>query len=375
MVRVIGMLLALTLSAWPAQAQNNWIVAQSMGKVSVSEGGLQEISVRANASLSPGSVVATGDTGQAVLVRGEETITLKPGTRLMLPAAADTVFTKINQEIGRAIFSVGKKPQAHFEVETPYLAAVVKGTTFEVSVDAMGATVAVTEGAVAVSAFDGGDPVLTTPGFVARVNRDHPNDVQFFHKSTLPVTETTPVSQGGGLILTEVTPEEATNAKEKSEGAGSTLATIDTSVRKPVAVTTLEAVESVSAEPIPIKTDDSSSGESPKDIVPVEGHDGDNGVSSGHDTADDQTGAVSDNSGHGSDNIVPVGDGSVGNVSGGSSSNGNSDANHGNGNSSTDNNSGGNGNGGGQENRDARERFKNNSRGGGQSHQNSSTAD
>src|SRR3546814_14786860 len=62
------------------------------------------------------------------------------------------------------VFSIKKKLTPHFGVQTPYLAAVVKGTTFSVTVDGTGASVQVVEGAVEVSTLDGGARDLILPG-------------------------------------------------------------------------------------------------------------------------------------------------------------------------------------------------------------------
>ena len=55
------------------------------------------------------------------------------------------------QNIGNALFKIEKKSTPHFGVKTPYLAAVVKGTTFNVSVSQDNSSVQVTEGVVEVA--------------------------------------------------------------------------------------------------------------------------------------------------------------------------------------------------------------------------------
>ncbi|MGC8030557.1 FecR domain-containing protein, partial [Salmonella enterica] len=54
-----------------------------------------------------------------------------------------------------------------FEVETPYLAAVVKGTHFSVTVDAGSTKVGVLRGQVEVSDFKTGQIAQVMPGQVA----------------------------------------------------------------------------------------------------------------------------------------------------------------------------------------------------------------
>ena len=78
--------------------------------------------------------------------------------------------TRVVEEFGNIVFMIKKKMTPHFEVQTPYLAAVVKGTTFSVGVSAQGTAVQVLEGAVDVATLDGGAHDLVTPGAVAIVS-------------------------------------------------------------------------------------------------------------------------------------------------------------------------------------------------------------
>ena len=66
-------------------------------------------------------------------------------------------------------YDIGRQPNPHFGVDTPYLAAVVKGTVFSITVAEEGATLQVTEGAVETSTIDGGARDLILPGSVAMV--------------------------------------------------------------------------------------------------------------------------------------------------------------------------------------------------------------
>jgi hypothetical protein len=73
--------------------------------------------------------------------------------------------------MGSLLFKVEKQASQHFEVETPYLAAVVKGTTFSVSVDGEASAVHVVEGAVEVKALATGQVGLIKPGYTAVVSQ------------------------------------------------------------------------------------------------------------------------------------------------------------------------------------------------------------
>jgi hypothetical protein len=108
-----------------------------------------------------------------VIVRGQEFVVISPGTRIRVPeASSSNKIVQLIQDFGSALFKIEKKSTPHFGVQTPYLAAVVKGTTFTVTVGSDGSKVRVTEGAVEVSTLDGGASDLVTPGTVALVGKN-----------------------------------------------------------------------------------------------------------------------------------------------------------------------------------------------------------
>lgn len=70
---------------------------------------------------------------------------------LELPAGAeDDAMTRLVQWLGQVVFEIDHRPDPHFEVDTPYLTAIVKGTAFTVDVTRDNSAVAVTQGVVAV---------------------------------------------------------------------------------------------------------------------------------------------------------------------------------------------------------------------------------
>jgi len=92
--------------------------------------------------LKPGDSIRTGRNGRVLLVRGEETIMISPNSVIGLPAGKkEGLSTTIVQQAGSILLEVEKRNVKHFEVETPYLAAVVKGTQFRVSVNAASTSV------------------------------------------------------------------------------------------------------------------------------------------------------------------------------------------------------------------------------------------
>ena len=105
--------------------------------------------------------------GRAVLVRGGEFVIVSPHSRLRIAAEDRRSFVQIIQDVGRVVFQIERKATPHFSVQTPYLAALVKGTTFSVTVGPEGGTVTVKEGRVEVSTLDGAIRRDVDPGMMA----------------------------------------------------------------------------------------------------------------------------------------------------------------------------------------------------------------
>ncbi|MBA4308377.1 MAG: hypothetical protein C0429_16735 [Sphingopyxis sp.] len=168
---MIMAIVALFVLSTPATASTKaWQISESTGAVSVESNGQVRTGAR-GMSLKAGDAVSTGSTGRAVIVRGGEYVIVSPKSRVRITKPEETgAITQIFQSIGSALFKIEKKETPHFGVKTPYLAAVVKGTTFNVTVTANGATVQVTEGRVEVSTLDGGASDMIVPGRIGRVD-------------------------------------------------------------------------------------------------------------------------------------------------------------------------------------------------------------
>jgi hypothetical protein len=161
--------LFLALPSIALAAPPQWQVSETSGEVRLSQNGQSRAAMR-GALLASGATITTGAKARAVIVRGEEFVVISPGSQLRVPAAdsPNTVMQMI-EDFGTAVFKIKKKSTPHFGVQTPYLAAVVKGTTFTVTVGPEGGSVQVTEGAVEVSTLDGGAADLVEPGGIASV--------------------------------------------------------------------------------------------------------------------------------------------------------------------------------------------------------------
>lgn len=162
--------LVIATSAFAAD-DGAWSVKKTSGEVWMGSGDVQQVSLKSDEVLKPGDTVTTGKNGRVLLVRGEESILIAPNSVVGLPSEKkDGLATTIKQQAGSILLEVEKKNVKHFEVETPYLAAVVKGTQFRVTVNASGATVDVVRGQVEVADFKTGQIAQVMPGQHANVS-------------------------------------------------------------------------------------------------------------------------------------------------------------------------------------------------------------
>jgi hypothetical protein len=180
------LLMALSLGQQASAADvspgaHPWVVSQLRGAAfarPADAGDAQWETLQIGAQIAPGSRVRTDAAGSLELANGMDTIRLSPSSELELPAPRDgDPVTRVIHWIGTAFFHVGKRPGPQFEVDTPYIVAIVKGTKFTTSVSDAGAKVEVSEGVVGVSAAAGGPSIDVTAGGSASVSADHSDTV------------------------------------------------------------------------------------------------------------------------------------------------------------------------------------------------------
>ena len=164
--RILAMALALgAVSIAHAGDGEAWSVSKSSGEVWMTTTGAQTVSLSQQDVLKPGDTIRTGRNGRVLLVRGAETILVSPNSAIGLPTEnKDGLSTTIVQQAGSILLEVEKRNVKHFEVETPYLAAVVKGTQFRVSVNAASTSIEVIRGQVEVADFRSGQVAQVMPG-------------------------------------------------------------------------------------------------------------------------------------------------------------------------------------------------------------------
>jgi hypothetical protein len=169
MRRVVALAMVLIGSSGALAADDGvWSVSKSSGDVWITTTGASPASLTPDDTLKPGDTIRTGRNGRVLLVRGEETILIAPNSVIGLPTEKkDGLSTTILQQAGSILLEVEKRNVKHFEVETPYLAAVVKGTQFSVTVNAGNTRVDVSRGQVEVADFKSGQIAQVMPGQTA----------------------------------------------------------------------------------------------------------------------------------------------------------------------------------------------------------------
>ena len=173
-----------------------WQIRDSHGLVRVQQtaGGVHKASLQE--SLEPGASLTTGGDGRVVLSNGKQQIVVGPNSRMTVPAESKSGFTHVLQDLGTLLFKVDKRPTQHFEVDTPMIAAVVKGTTFTVTVGADYAEVHVAEGLVEVKTPDGIGHAMVPSGVTAIVSKSNPSKIEIHSPSA-----TTPSSQSASKTI------------------------------------------------------------------------------------------------------------------------------------------------------------------------------
>jgi hypothetical protein len=153
---------AVTLAAFalPALANGEWVVKRVSGIAYFVAPEVQAYRVKKGMVFRKGYTLGTRAGSRVLIARGPETIAVAPNTTFALSSyRSNGASTTLLQRKGTLEVDVQKRSRPHFSVETPFFAAVVKGTRFTVSVRGQRGEVSVQRGVVGVSDFASGDTV------------------------------------------------------------------------------------------------------------------------------------------------------------------------------------------------------------------------
>ena len=138
--------MAVVLSASTAMA-DEWTVVRLRGGVFALESGAW-VQLERGSVVSDERVIKSASNGRVTLVRDAETIELGPDTTAQIEDRSG--FTTVYNHQGTVGIDAEARNVQHFAVQTPFLAAVVKGTAFTVQTSAKASTVTVDRGTVQV---------------------------------------------------------------------------------------------------------------------------------------------------------------------------------------------------------------------------------
>ncbi len=164
---VFVVLFNLCAVSWSMAA--DWQVVRVVGAVWVVKIGMEPMRATAGMVLPDNATVETMHHGRAMLRHGEDLLNIGPDTQLAPQARLVHGLTTVLMREGKVDLDIEPRGAPHFVVETPLLAAVVKGTRFSVTSFAGNAAVSVARGRVAVTALGAGQAVEVTNGQTARV--------------------------------------------------------------------------------------------------------------------------------------------------------------------------------------------------------------
>jgi hypothetical protein len=149
--------------------------------------------------LLPRARVSTAESGRATLTRNGDVVEVAPGSALELPAdATGRPLKGVVQTLGSLLYKIVTRPEDPFRVDTPYLAALVKGTVFYVVVTANGTQLRVDRGAVEVTARRNRDRSVVRAGQTAFAAARSGPGLRITGKPTEQSSENTPANGANG---------------------------------------------------------------------------------------------------------------------------------------------------------------------------------
>ncbi|MEX2453913.1 MAG: FecR domain-containing protein, partial [Rhodospirillaceae bacterium] len=121
-------------------------------------------------ALAAGSELRTAAAGRAVVTQGGDVVEASPNSAATFPRRESSSTPSVLQNAGTLVYKIVTRPADRFNVRTPYLTAVIKGTVFSVTVDSDGGALHVTRGAVEVTSQLTGEVAMVNPGQTAAVS-------------------------------------------------------------------------------------------------------------------------------------------------------------------------------------------------------------
>src|SRR5262245_8336492 len=150
-----------------------WRVDGMTGQASTDRGAGAAAPLAVGQVLSDGSEVETGPGAVVFLSRNGDRLIVQPNSRLRIDApGTEGLLDHFMQSLGSIFYDVEPRKNRSFGVTAPYVAAIVKGTRFLVTVEPDKNSVRVDRGRVLVESMDRASSVLVDAGKVATAGRE-----------------------------------------------------------------------------------------------------------------------------------------------------------------------------------------------------------
>jgi ferric-dicitrate binding protein FerR (iron transport regulator) len=149
-----------------------WRIAKMSGDVRIFQDNVTWVSLNSDRTIKPGDSIWTGHNGRVMLTSEDGRVLLKPRSLVKIPEQyLPENQTVLFQSMGTVEAEVEKRDFQHFSIQSPYLAAVVKGTKFSLEIKDGETRLDVQEGLVEATDTETGQMVAVAAGqHVSKVN-------------------------------------------------------------------------------------------------------------------------------------------------------------------------------------------------------------
>ncbi|MHB0952866.1 MAG: FecR domain-containing protein [Allorhizobium sp.] len=335
-VKVFSAVLFILATAGAGQCAE-WIAAKVSQPVQYTTDNATWTTVEVGAKIPNKAVIVTGARGRLLLTRNKESITFQPNSLASLTTSGFFVRkTEIAAQYGSMLFDIETRNRPHTSVQTPFLAAVVKGTKFDVTVTRNKASVNVSRGLVEVTGFARGERAHVRPGQSVTVDPTSGQGMRVVGVGPKDKVISVPPTAASVPVLGPKTPASIASANAASIGTNGTTNGKAGNAGKSAAGTSDDDADNGAGNR---NSNNGNAGNSNSG----NGNAGGNGNASGNGNPGGNAGGNGNAANNGNGN--PGGNGN-GNGNAGGNGNGNAGGNgHANGNGNGNGNAGGNGNG------------------------------
>lgn len=146
------------------------MIEEASGTVAITSSTGDMLGTQPGTQLVAPFTIKTGSDGRVVVSHRLDKLTVGENSQSTVAVPKHdkgSVFTLIKQKLGSVLYEVEHRVKDNFEVDTPYLVSVVKGTTFNIHVTQNASSVSLIEGRVLVYTPDKKSELMLTPGQAA----------------------------------------------------------------------------------------------------------------------------------------------------------------------------------------------------------------